>query len=98
MIAQPWVNLELDITHDALYMKLLNGKAIETTATGNEEEELESTKKRLELLYIGNHVLKIVEEPEISMVILEIGLKPPILQEATRGIFSEKQKDAFQFA
>ena len=75
-VEQAWINLELIIEKDLLTMKLMNGKPLEVPFPDNEEEDdLALAKKRLELLYPDRYELKITEEPEIMMVILELKLE-----------------------
>ena len=89
MVEQAWINLEMIIENDALTMKLMNGKPLELPALEDgEEDDLVQAKKRLQLLYPGRHELKIMEEPEIMMVILAVTLQRPSFN------FSLKNKDA----
>jgi sensor histidine kinase YesM len=89
MVEQAWINLEMIIENDSLTMKLMNGKPLELAALEDgEEDDLVQAKKRLQLLYPGRHDLKITEEPEIMMVILEVMLESPSFN------FSLKNKEA----
>lgn len=86
MIEQPWINLEINIENKSFYMKLINGKFSETPIMENgEENDLSQARKSLQLLYPGKHNLKIVEEPEILMVSLEMELEEKIAVAADRG-------------
>jgi sensor histidine kinase YesM len=72
-----WINLELQIEKHVLYMKLMHGKSPTLQAKEkNEDDELAQVQKRLQLLYPGMHHLRIMDEPEIMMIILEIDLNP----------------------
>ena len=76
MVEQPWINLEMIIENDTLTMKLMNGKPLELPELEDgEEDDLVQAKRRLQLLYPGRHELKITEEPEIMMVILEVNVR-----------------------
>jgi hypothetical protein len=89
MVEQAWINLELIIENDTLTIKLMNGKPLELpTWEDEEEDDLVQAKKRLQLLYPGRHELKIMEEPEIMMVILAVTLQRPSFN------FSLKKKEA----
>jgi len=74
---QPWINLEIQIAEHLLLIKLMNGKSPDISSTEDEDcSNMLQAKRRLELLYPGRHVLRIMEEPEIMMVTLEIDLRP----------------------
>src|SRR5688572_1389486 len=75
MTAQPWINLEIDIENHVLHVKLMNGKsAILSSANDEFDDNLIQAKRRLELLYPGNHELIIMSEPEIMLIDLKINL------------------------
>lgn len=77
---QPWINLEIEIKNHILYMKLMNGKPVETPLPEDGEvDDLALAQRRLELLYPGRHELKIAGEPGIMMISLEIHLKKPVI-------------------
>lgn len=75
---QPWMNLEILIEYPVFYMKLMNGKPPGKYSREKKENEdssdLAMTKRRLELLYPEGYQLKIIEEEEIFMVILQLEL------------------------
>jgi hypothetical protein len=55
-------------------MKLMNGVALDGDEPDDQPGEIDNVKKRLQLLYPGNHELKIYKELEISMTLLKINL------------------------
>ena len=71
---QSWINLELSIEDNTLTMKLMNGIDIDKTEQLPLRDEIINVQKRLELLYPGNHELKMYAEHEISMTSLKINL------------------------
>lgn len=76
MSEQPWVNLEINIEYNIFNMKLINSKpSAMHVLPVNEEDDLGQAQKRLKLLYDDKYDLKMVEEPEIFMVSLEMELK-----------------------
>ncbi|MNC86451.1 hypothetical protein D3C83_21170 [compost metagenome] len=75
MTEQPWINLEIDIENHVLQVKLMNGKSPLLSSVNDEvDDNLLQAKRRLELLYPGNHELIIMSEPEIMMIDLKINL------------------------
>ena len=70
-----WVNLDMLIENNQLYMKLING-----TPAGiqddihNDEQSLSNVKKRLQLLYPGRHELRINADQELLIVYLNLNL------------------------
>ena len=71
---QSWINLELSIEDYMLTMKLMNGVDIEKTEQKVFSDEIINVQKRLQLLYPGNHELKMYTEQEICMTFLKINL------------------------
>ena len=69
-----WINLELTIGDDILTMKLMHGVDIDKTEQEVFSDEIINVKKRLQLLYPGNHELKMYTEQEICMTFLKINL------------------------
>ncbi len=71
-----WVNLDITIENNHLYMKLING-----TQAGipgdmhNDEQALANVQKRLQLLYPGRHELRINADQELLMVYLNLNLE-----------------------
>ena len=75
MTVQPWINLEIDIENHVLHVKLMNGKSpIVSSANDEFDDNLIRAKRRLELLYPGNHELKMTTEQEMFIVFLNIEL------------------------
>ena len=71
---QNWINLELTIGDDLLTMKLMHGVDIDKTEQEIFSDEIINVQKRLQLLYPGNHHLKMYTEQEICMIFLKINL------------------------
>ena len=71
---QSWINLELTIGDDLLTMKLMHGVDMDKAEQGVFSDEIINVKKRLQLLYPGNHELKMYTEQEICMTFLKINL------------------------
>ena len=71
---QRWIDLEIIIQDGIFFMQLLNGKSAALVSNTEDDEHLVQVKKRLQLLYPGKYKLKIVEEPEIFILKLEIEL------------------------
>lgn len=70
-----WVNLDISMEGDHLYMKLANGMSEENDSQQFLPVNLSNVQKRLELLYPGQHELKISVEPEMLVVLLKIRLE-----------------------
>jgi LytS/YehU family sensor histidine kinase len=76
IIDKQWINIQLAIENNQLWMKMSNSKPIETSnLLSYETSTLQNIKKRLELLYPGSYKLKMVIEPEIFYINLEMQLK-----------------------
>jgi sensor histidine kinase YesM len=71
---QSWINLELTIGDELLTMKLMHGVDIDKTEQEVFSDEIINVQKRLQLLYPGNHELKMYTEHEICMTFLKINL------------------------
>ena len=91
---QAWVNLDITIDDNNLFMKLINGMPIGTPGdTINDEDALANVKKRLQLLYPGKHELRINIEQELLMVYLNLNLdetagEQPTVIEITKPVLS----------
>ena len=100
LIEQPWINLEINMENENFYMKLINGKPMDVQILPfNEEDNLGQVKKRLQLLYYDKHDLKMVEEPEIFMVNMEIKLErelPATVEMNSLAMFTAKAGYALQ--
>jgi hypothetical protein len=68
------MNLELRIEDNLFTMKLMNGIDMDRSGQGISSVEIMNVRKRLELLYPGNHEIKMYTEQEISMTLLKINL------------------------
>ena len=77
MLAHPWVKLQIIIIEkNTLRFSISNSRPKEAephVKKGN--IGLKNVKKRLELLYPGNHKLNIIPEPETFFVSLEVQLQ-----------------------
>jgi sensor histidine kinase YesM len=71
---QTWINLELSIEDSMLVMKLMNGTGNIDTGNELQSDEMINVQKRLQLLYPGEHELKIYTEQEICVTLLKITL------------------------
>jgi sensor histidine kinase YesM len=71
---QSWINLELRIEENLFTMKLMNGIDMDKPGQGISSVEIMNVQKRLELLYPGNHEIKMYTEQEISLTLLKINL------------------------
>jgi len=70
-----WVNLDMLIENNQLYMKLINGMpAGIQDDIHNDEQSLGNVKKRLQLLYPGRHELRINADQELLIVYLNLNL------------------------
>ena len=83
VIDQPWISMDLRVSHDTLSFKLINGKAknsikpIPSASVG-----LMNVKKRLALLYPESHNLVLTEDDDtyIASLNLELGnIKAPVI-------------------
>jgi Histidine kinase len=75
MLSRPWVNLHIIIEGNMFYFLLNNSKPEEYSSPVRDRGiGLTNVQKRLTLLYPGNHVLKMTEEPQHFTVLLEINL------------------------
>jgi Histidine kinase len=87
MLSRPWVNLNIIIEGNMFYFLLNNSKPEEYSSPVRDRGiGLMNVQKRLALLYPGNHVLKMTEEPQHFTVLLEINLgsvkqKDPVKKE-----------------
>jgi hypothetical protein len=77
-IGQAWINIDLTIKEAYLKFKITNGKpevVNENAAQHFGNIGLENVKKRLELIYPNTHELKIYDEEDMFVAILEIKLE-----------------------
>ena len=83
-LEKTWINLEIKIEEDELFIKLVNGKSAEQEVPATPEENgLANINKRLQLLYPGRSEMKIFAEPEVMMTYLKIKLeqKPVVVND-----------------
>lgn len=75
-IGQAWINIDLNLRANQLKLKIANGKGnlvlTDQKAQGN--IGLDNVKKRLELIYPDAHELKIFNDEDMFVVILELNL------------------------
>jgi sensor histidine kinase YesM len=70
-----WINLEFNIENAECTMKLIHGKTVEATVSGN---IMDKAIKRLDFFYPGNYELKTTVEPEMMMTHLRIVLEETV--------------------
>lgn len=76
MLDQPWINLRIEIKHNRMIMKLVNGKINNKTADHNSSGiGIKNVKQRLSILYPGKHELTISNEEDVFIVNLKIDLE-----------------------
>jgi LytS/YehU family sensor histidine kinase len=76
VIDQPWLSIYLDFDEDNMFMKLINGKSGNNVrSTFYSGIGLENVRRRLEMLYPGNHLLEIKDEEEVFIVELKLQLQ-----------------------
>ena len=77
-VGEAWINIDLSLKDNQLKFKIANSKA-ETVAKDASHHYghigLENVKKRLQLIYTNNYDLRIFNEEEMFVVILELTLK-----------------------
>lgn len=70
-----WLNLDIRIDEDELYLKLVNGKSSEQVLpVAPFENGLGNVQRRLQLLYPAKNEIHFHEEPEVMMTYLKINL------------------------
>jgi sensor histidine kinase YesM len=75
-LEKAWVNLDITIEGNNLSMKLLNGlPPVSAGESPDDEQRFADVQKRLQLLYPGQHELKINAEQELMMVHLNLKLE-----------------------
>ena len=74
MMAEAWINIDLDVDDRKLKLKVSNGRPDPVNMAGSPcgNIGLSNLRKRLELLYPQRHALTIFEEEDMYLVILEI--------------------------
>ena len=88
MLTHPWINLELNIKEETLFLNLSNSKPVlvnEITSSGG--LGLNNVKRRLSLLYPGSHILNSKED----MLSYSVELKIPLQTEKKKTDRSKNQ-------
>lgn len=77
-VGQAWINIDLRIKNQSLKLKISNSRpdqgALKDPKSHHVSIGLANVRKRLEILYPSAHQLKILEEDEMFVVILELEL------------------------
>lgn len=76
-VGQAWININLEVNRNTLKFKVSNSKAEYAdgdTGVHHGYIGLQNIKKRLDLLYPASHQLKIMDEDEAFLVVLELEL------------------------
>jgi sensor histidine kinase YesM len=85
MLEQPWISLSIFIEDDQLKMKLVNGKAEQQkNSTGG--IGIDNVRKRLELLYPNQHLLRTSNEEHVFVVSLRLQLDKNLQTKETRQV------------
>ena len=87
MIEQPWLNMQVTLEADRMYVKLMNGKATEAANNNHKGIGILNVRKRLGLLYPGKHELSITDEEEVFIVNLWVQLDRMLLTKKESGAF-----------
>ena len=74
MLEQPWLNMQVTLEEDRMFVKLMNGKANETANNNHKGIGILNVRTRLSLLYPGKHELLITDEEEVFIVNLWLQL------------------------
>ncbi len=77
MLDQPWISLTITLSETKMEMKLINGKpeAGKTIQTKTNGIGIINARKRLDLLYLSKHELRINNEEDIFVVDLKLELE-----------------------
>ncbi|WP_216823360.1 sensor histidine kinase [Niastella vici] len=87
MLEQPWLNLQVTLENNRMYVKLMNGKASEVAKNNHKGIGILNVRKRLALLYPGRHELSITDEEEVFIVNLWIQLDSMSLTKKENAAF-----------
>ena len=97
MLTHPWVNLDIAIDDKSLNFKISNNKPEQRTELVNKKGiGLNNVKKRLQLLYPGNHSLFITENEMSYDVTMKISLY--VNDENQREVLSINESDIYELA
>jgi two-component system LytT family sensor kinase len=72
---QSWVKIDIEVLPDRTLFKVENNKVTTNGRLSNDGIGINNVKRRLDLLYPGNHELKIISGEETFLVILSINQK-----------------------
>lgn len=80
VLEQPWLNLQVTIEQNRMFVKLLNGKTNKIRNNNHDGIGIDNVRKRLTLLYPGKHELTITDEEDVFIVNLWLQLEamPPV--------------------
>jgi two-component system sensor histidine kinase AlgZ len=73
-LGQAWININLYVTGEDLKLKISNSKAEKEAEKHTGHIGLQNLHKRLELLYPATHQLKIMDDDDAFLVVLEVKL------------------------
>jgi len=82
MLSRPYVNLNITVSENILYLNITNSRASEfeeISISGNRGLGLKNVKKRLALLYPGQHELQTMDDAGSYTVWLKILLSVPLM-------------------
>jgi two-component system, LytTR family, sensor kinase len=71
-LVQSWVKITVDSHEDHIVIKVENSKSGKNGENGNHGIGIQNVKRRLDLLYPGNHELKLINGEETFLVVLSI--------------------------
>lgn len=74
-LEQSWVKIDIEVLPDRILFKVENNKVATNGHAKSEGIGINNAKRRLDLLYPGNHELKIISGDETFLVILTINQK-----------------------
>jgi sensor histidine kinase YesM len=75
MLEQPWINLDIEIRENTLFMKLMNGKPSRQSPGHQPGIGTSNVRQRLDLLYEHRYILTIQDEEDVFIVNLELELE-----------------------
>jgi LytS/YehU family sensor histidine kinase len=77
-VGETWININLEVIDRKLRFKISNSKPDKSTGSADKHYGnigLQNIKTRLELLYPASHLLKIMDEDEVFLAILELEIE-----------------------
>ena len=97
MLTHPWVNLDIAIENRSLNFKISNNKPEQNNEPVTKKGiGLNNVKKRLQLLYPGNHSLFITENEMSYDVVMKISLN--VLDENQTEVLNIKEREIYELA